>query len=548
MKKSTERALTALCALVLLAAFLLTGLATWRASRFLLDGDTSSEMVLGKLLNEQSRLFSADWHYSTEIRVISTHLTTAPLFSLFSSWAVVRFLSMMIWHLLLLASWVFLGRQLGCSLRRILLGGAVLMLPFSVCYGRMVLFQGYYAPHIAVGFTLAGLFLLAMRSEGKKQPIALGLLAVMALAAGACGIRHLMNLAAPLGVAFLWSLAEHMHRHGEAPSALWKKHLKQLLPMILLGCCCLAGFLVYSRVLQPRFSNNRNYAERLLHLVQGEDLWPVVTGYLSSLGYFEGAKLFSPDGITGLMCALGAIALPGLALIRSREGEGTESSRFTARFFLSGMVIMVTVFLLVSSDEDYYPLYWLVPAAWAVPMLMSPMPRQAGLPALHRLIAGLCAAVLLVSGFLTLPFFLHPGEDTVRTYEGLEYQDTTLVFRLRGMVDFLTENGYDLGLGMTANAHWYTHVITEMTDGRIAMAICNNGIDRFLNDKRLFSSPEALTEHRFFAVVENADASEEFAGSPFAADAKTVYQDEWFTVLTWEDPVAVFGRLCVPAQ
>ena len=75
---------TALLALILYVSFCLDNL---------MHSDTTAEVILSKFLADRNELISKEWFYSTEIRVIYTQLVMVPLFKIFSSYRLVKLLS-----------------------------------------------------------------------------------------------------------------------------------------------------------------------------------------------------------------------------------------------------------------------------------------------------------------------------------------------------------------------------------------------------------------------------------------------------------------------
>ena len=78
-----------------------------------LNADDSSEMVLAAQLNEEGTFLSENWLYSTELRVVSP----VPLYQLglrlFDSWHAARTFAIAVVLLCIIASSLFMMRQLG---------------------------------------------------------------------------------------------------------------------------------------------------------------------------------------------------------------------------------------------------------------------------------------------------------------------------------------------------------------------------------------------------------------------------------------------------
>ena len=88
MRKNRGLALAAaffaLCALMT-AFYLIAGYGAY------LDSDMASELALAEQLVAEKSLFSSEWYYSTEVRLLNTQLIFTPLMALFGgNWQLVR--------------------------------------------------------------------------------------------------------------------------------------------------------------------------------------------------------------------------------------------------------------------------------------------------------------------------------------------------------------------------------------------------------------------------------------------------------------------------
>lgn len=125
----------------------------------LIDGDASSEMVLANHLYQTRRILSRDWFYSTEIRLIEVDDLLFPvLFNFFTDWTSIRIIGTLLSQLLLVLSFIYMMRQAKKPLSSIFLGSALLLTPYNVAYGRIVLYQYMYVGKIMLGFLQLGLF------------------------------------------------------------------------------------------------------------------------------------------------------------------------------------------------------------------------------------------------------------------------------------------------------------------------------------------------------------------------------------------------------
>ena len=120
---------TALLALILYVSFCLDNL---------MHSDTTAEVILSKFLADRNELISKEWFYSTEIRVIYTQLVMVPLFKIFSSYRLVKLLSVFIYYAVLLYAWHMLTKRFTLEKKWIFLGLALLLAPLSNEYLDMM--------------------------------------------------------------------------------------------------------------------------------------------------------------------------------------------------------------------------------------------------------------------------------------------------------------------------------------------------------------------------------------------------------------------------
>ena len=139
------------------------------------DSDAARELELGKLLADENKLVTSNWYYSTEIRFFGTNLVYMPLFKILQNWPLIRFLSIIIFQLLLLISYLYFSRCVKLSWRAYFISAALLLLPTGVVYGRIVLYQNYYIPCLVYGFLIAGLSLAILEHHGQHKRMRQGL-------------------------------------------------------------------------------------------------------------------------------------------------------------------------------------------------------------------------------------------------------------------------------------------------------------------------------------------------------------------------------------
>ena len=77
----------------------------------IIDSDLSSEMVYAKLCAHENALLTNSWFYSTELKIFSMNIVLTPLFKVLNNWKMVRILGTVICNLLIVLSFLYLGKK-----------------------------------------------------------------------------------------------------------------------------------------------------------------------------------------------------------------------------------------------------------------------------------------------------------------------------------------------------------------------------------------------------------------------------------------------------
>lgn len=520
----------------------------------LLDSDAASELVLAHTLASRGQfVLSPDWVYSTELRVLNTQLIYAPLFWLFSDWTTVRLVGALLLELAMLASYAFFARQARMSFNSWCVTASALLLPYSVAYGRIVLYHTYYIPHIALGFLLVGLYLSLAHAEPKTRKtgciVRTVLMGVLALLAGLGGVRQLMITCAPLVAA---SVLQAMLEERPDSEPLLKR-TKAPLYALLLSACCGIGYLVNAKVLSKLFTF-QDYTVQTVMTPDHATLNSIVLAFLRQFGFDESMQLFSLPGIASigvvLMCLIAVVV--GVHVIRRSEDA---RARFVQLYAMFAVATMFLVLLLVNGDFNF--MLYLLPVGVWVPAALGKADlnkAEEAKPSLRdnllgsaspnltmtKLVAGVAVIPLLLNGLQYGAFFRDPNGSGY-TYDGLNYVETDDLARLSEPVDFLLENGCTMGYA----TFWNANIVTEMTDGKIAM--CGLEADNFsgeysyynwLTDLRL-RDPAYVSEQKTFLLLSIGEAMSIDDDSPLFAAAEKVYDGASFVIYAFDDPLTM---------
>ncbi|MBQ8074242.1 MAG: hypothetical protein IJ231_10820 [Clostridia bacterium] len=479
----------ALCVLLLLFSLILTFRTAWIVSTTLMDSDTSSELILGEKLAREGGIMSTSWVYSTELQVIDCQIIYSLLFRVCSDWSLVRFWGSVLMDLMMLGTFAYLARQARIPFNRFCLGGAALMLPFSIPYGRIILFHNYYSFQVSFSFLIVGLYLGAVRRAGnggwKRWPFwtVSACLALTAFATGLGGIRHLMICVVPLVVTAALHAVFSEKKEENRLTAELPGLLLALVPLVFAG----AGYLINLHVLANQYAYT-DFSVQTISMGTFADLRTVLYSTFVDLGFQDYQTLFSMPGLLGICGVAAWIVSLFLAVHTIRHGA-EPMARFLQLFWLMVQLIMTCVFIFLSGAELLHLLYLLPIVVWIIPALASADARPAygvapaaekpfrrekkkGAPgrllsgdaplSAHGLLGILASLLLVANGLFYTGFFQNPKSLPVE-YTGLQYNDTATVQGLQPVADYLRENGFTLMYG----SYWDAAVVTELSDGAV---------------------------------------------------------------------------------
>lgn len=535
---------TWLPALLFILAAVFTVFTTWNATLYCLDGDASSEMVLAHHLNETGKILSTDWNYSSELRVLNTQLVFAPLFSVFSDWHMVRFTGALILQAMLVSAFFYLGKQAKLSAGSLLAGGTLLLLPVSTAYGRFVLYHSYYMPHIILGFLIGALFMSCMRHARAKHPvhtlIRFLLLCALSLGSGLGGIRQGVVTHVPL-MLLVMTLAFQDAKDKSLLQVI-KTHWPDA---VVAGCALFAfllGYLVNIRILDSRYVF-ASYQELKIDLLNVEKLPDILFGIFHSFGFRDNLRIISLLGIlsAGAVFSFLCSIVRGVLLTVNPETDSVPPRRFLGLFAVSSLFVMLCVFLFLDYDW-YYPLYLLPVTAWFVPLIAAhydAVPVRISKIRRGDVCLLLSLLLLFCNGFANSAFFASGGRLFTQRYEGMSYEDMTLVKRLEKPVAFLMENGYELGYSQ----FWSANPVTEMSDGAIKMInLVVNRYDRPLvvHDFLMLRSTYYMETDKTFLLLP-AFYNNAYVEMDIYDPSQLVYNDGEFFIYHFDDPSVLWN-------
>ncbi len=473
-KKNAFRRMTAsewLCLGILLATIVLSAVTVFSVSQKVLDGDASAELVLAHHLSSEGRILSQDWYYSTEIRAFYTQLVFAPLFSVFEDWSTVRFVGTMILQMILLASYGYLVHTAGLNPKAFFLGGALLLMPVSVTYGRIVLYHVYYIINIIVNFLLAAWLLAALRDwELRKRGwliVHLALFMALSWVSSLNGYRQIATGHMPLALlAVLW---------------MWRAQNRQegirAFVMLMITCAGIlfGGVGLLQNIAWQQVYSFADYSGIRLTMISSDGLMDMLFGLMHQFGFRRDIPVLTKMGLLSLLSVPVALfcLVHSARSVMERSSQLAVGERLISHMLPCSLAVVIMIFVFTTQNVDAER-YFLTYSVWYIPMLawmMTGLPsRKKQLPkgrlpewvTAPRLVACALWAVCMFNGLCNMQSFIHP-DGFNQKYEGLTLDQPDHVFYLKGVQELITDEKYDLGYC----TFWDGNVITELTDGRI---------------------------------------------------------------------------------
>ena len=442
-------------------------------ARNVLDGDASDLLYCGNIFAQEKDLFSTNYYYSTEVRLLGLSSVFSFFFLLTGQWTLVRVLGTITVQTIYALSFLFMTRQAGLSRKTRVTVAALSLLPFSIPYARIVLYHLYYTLYLANMFFIIGLTLWTLRrgKEGLKQALLPAvLLGLLWTFVGLNGIRHMLLIGIPLLVG---CIVELLRAFRKAPWVYGKPWRQQVLlhteafrlTLLMIGSCLcfLAGFVINQHVLLPYYgivnSSSAWYAP-IQTAQRYADIW---NGWLTAIGVRNSA--LSLVGIRGFSLAAALVRCVWL-LYRSvcflRKG-GTMEQRLLGGLYALSMFSTTLVFVFDSGCR-FYELYYVPVIVLALPTLALELDDHPPVLTARKALCFLVSLCFLFQGAYSA-WYLRVERRNMDTWSGLTHQDLTCADECRDCVAFMQENGYQYGM----MPYWHANVMIELSNGSLTI-------------------------------------------------------------------------------
>ena len=414
-----------------------------------LNSDSSSEMVLGKLLAQENAFVSRNWHYSTEIRLIYQTLFTMPLFKLFKgheNWALIRTFVILLNNIILILSYFFMAKQIKIQTKWIWITSLFLIMPITPGYWEIVTFGGYYIFFIAQIFCYLGFFIRFVNHTGNIKTLFPGFIffTIFSFLLGIQGIRSLLCISIPLLIVCIW---------------LFLRITKNKIVFLFLGCygfvVCFIGFAAnYLLKFKYSFQSFDNMQLADLYTSFSSKLFQCIVCLADFFGFSSGNSLLSASGLLGVMAIIGTTLL-FLSVYRSFYKMSLQNSaidkpvehQFLIAFFIISVIVNIFVFIIVDSD---------ITGRYFIPFMVLYIPLCAILFEYTEKLYGNLKRIALVSGIVL--FIIAQG---YLNFQSIARQDLNTV--RKGYIQYLLDNRLNFGFA----TFWNANVTTELTNGKI---------------------------------------------------------------------------------
>ena len=464
---------------------ILSVITTYYVSAHYIDSDTSSELVLARHLIDTGKLLSQDWFYATELRFLHVQWIYVPLMLLLDDWLMVRYIGALVMQALYIAAFGYLVHAAGKNRSFFFRGAALLLLPVSVTYGRVVLYHNHYLINMVVAFLVLALslkFAGTVEWRSKKTWLYLILLAAISFTGGMNSIRQLMITHAPillLSVVFWW--IEDAKNSDQSTTAFLKPANYNFLL-----CAVYSAFFSFLGLMAQGFISSKlglhiavQSENNALSFAGFDSISGILYGYFHQFGYrSKNIALLSVSGILslgGIFTGCYLIILSIKQLLQNKPHRERRSALLSL-FFWAHTAVILLIFLITKGSEDYYhPLYLSLSFPWAVPLLLihlEEMPSDVHPLHVRKFFAILTVILLLLSSAVNHAYF-QGSNRFPQTYEGLSFHKKDHKAELTEVVDLLLEQGYDKGYA----SYWDCNVVAEMTSGKITMVLIHDPDD-----------------------------------------------------------------------
>lgn len=485
----------------------------------LMHSDTTAEVILSKLLADENKLITKNWFYSTEIRIVYSQLLMVPLFKLFDSYRLVKFISVFLFYLLMVWAALFVSKRYGLKRPFRFLVLALLFTPLSNEYLDMMFVGCFYSSQTICTYVVLAVFagwLVTCEKGMRPQMVSLVLTHLFALILGLSGLRYLAGLFVPMVISLFWILVtEEKELWKENP--LKNKSVSGFLHALTMLACAGAGFLVNKFYLASHYSFDTE-------AITFVDLSEVPERFLNSVklmieffGYYP-VEVVSGRGIVNVIkLALFCFFICAMLYVFHVRRRLTGVQRFLLYYFI-GMMALNWYMLIFTTVLMQYR-YWI--PVYLVAVLLMGVFFQEYKPqiAWRKDFYAVCIALAALSSLY--------GE----LWQDAKYNDCAKRY---GYMEFLKANDYTFGYA----TFWNASITQYLANGRIEVGNLGgkDGVAapyEWLCKKALYQ--EGYHTGKTFLLLARTEEAGMLKGDfTVMPDGVKVYEDEYYAIYEGE--------------
>lgn len=523
---------------------------TYYTAGNILDADASNVLVLSNFLSQNNAIALTGWRYFTELHILNMQMVYSFFFHLFDSWRLVRVFGAVTLQLIFVASYWYLCRQAKVSTKAFFYSAAFLLLPVSVTNTRIVLVHAHYPFHISLAFLLIGLVLKLSSGEFRSKitkALTLSVFVILAYLSGTNGMRQFYISLAPACFACLYwfvrskEVANLLRADAADKTAAWRDFSHSLkntqegrAVLYVLGGTLvnLFGIATNLFVLRKFFGFSTYYSMQTLAPKVGS-LNEKLNDFTNLLGYRNGAKLFSPEGVASLLAVAILIAVVGFSVWYLLDAKKRQPypKRLVGAMFACAFLFQTVVFVITENYFIHYSTPVYVYIALLIALMLDEFPQRA--VRLPRVIASLMLAGFVLSGFITTNYLVNRPEGYATKYEGLVYSNIDQVDEIRPAAEYLQSHGYTYGYSY----YWDSSIVTELTDGKVEICAVVEPPEitySYANTKKAFWDINYHSGKTFFLFQADSTDAETY---PILSGGTEVYRDAYYKIYEYPSSI-----------
>lgn len=468
--------------------------------QLLIDSDMSSELVLAKQLATEKKLITTNWYYSTEVRVLNTQIIFAPLFLIFTNWAVVRVLGTFIAVVILWLSFLYFAK--GFKIKYSAYLSFLIVGSLSLSYYSFVILGAYYIPYIVISFFILGLIARIMNNNQKQKNIArMIVICIISLLAGMAGLRQLLILYIPLCCTSIIMLIYNQWDKLKIPKIDFKaESFKLTVISIIASIFAGIGYIINSKVLS-KYIKFQSFEK--IHFIpfSFSKIETLINGTLETFGYRTYGLVFSKSALylnfmSAILISIVVISL--ISIYRNRKQLSREHA-FVTIFYIVAMLTMYATIIL--TDSWYTNRYLLPVTIFFVPVIgifLTNMDRKFYKTAIISF-----AVILSITS--SWYYILYTKNNNEKYKEFFDKRDAVVSTKGEDLIEIknvLIENEAYNGY----SEYWTANVLTELSDGKIdAWSYCSNDMYKMFEWLQLKRHSTEVPTGKVFVILNDAE-------------------------------------------